>query len=113
MNDKRSFYFLINAAKEEFPNDTTILESIKAEFDTLFESISPRQRMALREFPLQYVKRILETDGGWTTQLHIWAEEGVEDILNLDPVYLSLKNYHGDTVLMMLVSFTVIKIQPS
>lgn len=100
MNDKRHFYNILRIAKNLYPEKTTLVESIKDKFDALFESITPRQKMALKAFPTQYVKRIHQDDGGWTSQLHIWAEEGVKDILNLDPHLLSYKNSNGETILM-------------
>jgi hypothetical protein len=103
MHDLRYFKNLIRVAKDNFPEKTALIESIEDKFNSLFESITYKHKLALRRYPLQYVNKIYQGDGGWTSQLHIWAEEGVREILDLDPVLLSFKNSYGDTVLMCFV----------
>ena len=101
--DKRSFYAIINGMKSEFP-DLIILESVEQEFDKV-PAISEKEIRALRQYPIQFVKRMNVDDdpGEWTTQLHIWAENGVPEILELDPIFLGFKNSFGDSLLMSLV----------
>lgn len=100
MNDKRYFYNILRIAKNLYPEKTSLIESIQGKFDTLFETITDRQKIALRSFPHQFVKKIHQEDGSWTSQLHLWSEEGVKEILNIDPKLLSYKNSNGESVLM-------------
>lgn len=99
MRDLRHFYNLLATSKEQFPEKASLIESIEGKFNSLFETITVRQKASLRQYPLQYINKIKKPDG-WTSQIHCWAEEGVKDILNLDPMLLSYKNSYGDTVLM-------------
>lgn len=101
--DKRILIRLLTEAKEECPDKKALIESIENEFHSLFESISPRQKLMLRSFPIQYVKKIPQEDGEWTSQLHIWAEECVPEILKLDPIFLAFKNSKSESVLMSFV----------
>ncbi len=103
MQDRRNFINLIRVAKDNFPEKKALIESIENQFNSLFESITDKQRLGLRRYPLQYVNKIYQDGGEWTSKLHIWAEECVPDILELDPVILSFKNSHGDTVLTCFV----------
>lgn len=101
--DKRPFYAILTGIMNEFPDSATIVESVKAGFDEV-PPITEKEIRALKQYPLQFVKRIAIEDehGEWTTQLHIWAENGVSAILDLDPMFLGFKNSHGDSVLMCL-----------
>lgn len=101
--DKRLFHNYLNQMKDENPDAFGLIESIQGEFESTFESISDDERKALRNLPIQFIERVPQEDGGWTTNLHIWAENGVEDVLDLDPMILAHKNGYGDTVLMALV----------
>lgn len=102
--DKRQFHILLNDLKDTNPNSIQIIESIQNTFDESFESISDSEKKALKLFPLQFIKRIPQENQEWTTQLHIWGDNAVADLLNLDPILLSHKNSYGDTVLMCLVN---------
>lgn len=102
--DKRQFHILLNDLKDANPNSIQIIESIQNTFDESFESISDSERKALKLFPLQFVKRIPQDNHEWTTQLHVWAENAVPDILGIDPMLLAHKNSCGDSVLMCLVN---------
>lgn len=100
MQDPRLIFDLISQAREKFPENGALIEVISEKLNSVFKPITPKQRLALRRFPVQYVNKIPQEDGEWTSQLHIWAELGVLDILDLDPIFLSFKNSYGDTVLM-------------
>jgi len=101
MIDKRPFYALLGEIKQTNPDDVSLIESIEGEF-TEIASISDSEKRALRQYPMQFIKRITNDHDEWTTQLHIWAENGVSDILDLDPTFLAFKNSYGDSVLMSI-----------
>lgn len=101
MLDKRSYYAVLSGLSTFYPECSTLIESIQNKFNEI-EPITEKELRALKQYPIQYVHRIIEDDGDWTTKLHIWAENGVADILNLDPVFLGFKNSRGDSVLMCL-----------
>lgn len=101
MIDKRPFYSLLYNMKMFSNEDRTLIESIEEKYSEI-EPITDKEKRALALHPMQFVERIKEDNGEWTTQLHIWAENGVKEILNLDPMFLSFKNSYGDSVLMCL-----------
>lgn len=102
--DKRAFHTLLNELKDQNPDQFELLENIQETFDKTVDPISDAEIRALKTFPIQFIPRI-ELDGGeWTTKLHIWAENGVPVLLDIDPMILTHKNSVGDTVLMSLVS---------
>ena len=101
MLDKRSYYAILDGLSTFYPECAGLIESIQQKFDEV-EPITEKELRALKQYPIQFVYRITEDDGDWTTKLHIWAENGVPDILNLDPVFLGFKNSRGDSVLMCL-----------
>ena len=101
MLDKRSYYAILNGLKDFYPESSTLIESIQAKFDEV-KPLTDKEKRSLVMLPIQYVKRIIEDDGEWTTQLHIWAENSVSEIINLDPIFLGFKNSRGDSVLMCL-----------
>ena len=103
MPDTRKFHVFLNRLKDENPSDFGLIESIQKKFETDIETISAEEKKALKQFPVQFVKRIPQDDMGWTSQLHIWGEQSVSDLLSLDPVLLAFKNGYGDTVLMSLI----------
>ena len=104
MPDKRKFHVFLNRLKDEIPSDIGLIESIQKKFESEIDSISDEEKKALKQFPIQFVKRIGQDDMGWTSQLHMWAEQGVPEILELDPMLLAFKNGYGDSVLMSLVA---------
>lgn len=104
MPDKRKFHVFLNRLKDEIPSDIGLIESIQKKFESEIDSISDEEKKALKQFPIQFVKRIDQDDMGWTSQLHMWAEQGVPEILELDPMLLAFKNGYGDSVLMSLVA---------
>ena len=103
--DKRKFHHFLNALKDEHENYIELIEAIQEKFEDNVKPITSDEIKALKQHPLQFVKKIPNSDKReWTSQLHIWAEQGVPEILDLDPIYLAFKNSVGDTVLMSLVS---------
>lgn len=92
---------MVSGMKDFYPQSAHILESIEEAFRDV-SPITDSERKALRQYPIQFVYRVPEDDGEWTTKLHIWAENCVEEILELDPIFLGFKNSMGDTVLMSL-----------
>jgi len=102
--DKRKFHYLLNTLKDEHEKYIDLIESIQEKFEDEVKPITPSEIKALKQHPLQFVKKIPLDNAEWTTQLHIWAEQGVPEILNLDPILLAFKNSNGDSVLMCLVS---------
>ena len=101
MIDKRPIYALLNGVKEFVPEASAIIESAKAGLEEVPE-ITESEKKALIQYPMQFVRRIPTDDGEWTTQIHIWASNGVPEILKLDPIYLGFKDSSGDSVLMCL-----------
>lgn len=101
--DKRPFHNYLNKLKDENPNDFTLIESIQDHFETNVDCITDDQRKAIRNYPIQFIERIPQEDGGWTTNLHIWGENGVEELLDLDPMILTHKNGYGDSILMSMI----------
>ena len=104
MPDKRKFHVFLNRLKDEAPSSFGLIESIQKKFEEEINPISAEEKKALKQFPMQFVKRIPQDDMGWTSQLHVWAEQGVPEILQLDPMLLAFKNGYGDSVLMSLVA---------
>ena len=102
--DKRTFHTLLNDLKDTHPEQFELLESIQQNFEKEVKPISDTDSRALRTYPVQFVLRKKLDDGEWTTQLHTWAENGVPELLSIDPMILTLKNSYGDTVLMSLLS---------
>lgn len=102
--DKRAFHTLLNDLKDNHPDQFDLLESIQETFDKTVSPITDSEIRALRTFPIQFIPRIELDDGEWTTKLHIWAENGVPELLDIDPMILTHKNSLGDSVLMALVS---------
>lgn len=104
MPDKRKFHVFLNRLKDETPSDIGLIESIQKKFEEDIETISDKEKKALKQFPMQFVKRIVQDDMGWTSKLHVWAEQGIPEILDIDPILLAFKNGYGDSVLMSLVA---------
>lgn len=102
--DKRPFLNYLNNLKDRYPSKVSLIESIQNTFDDEFEAITNAEKLALMNLPEQFVKRIPLEDNNWTSQLHIWGEQCVPQLLSLDPMYLSFKNSFGDTVLMSLIA---------
>lgn len=103
--DTRKVNTLLNDLKDKYPDQLGLIESIQLNFNEEFKPLSSDERKALITYPVQYVKKINDDDdGSWTSQLHIWAEQGVPEIIDIDPMLLTFKNSHGDTVLHSLIT---------
>lgn len=105
--DKRKFNLGLNALKDEFPDKLIMIESLQRAFNRDVQSIDSRNLRALYQNPSQFMVKIKGDDGEWTTMLHKWADNGLEDLLEIDPLYLMAKNSIGDTVLMNLVQYAL------
>ncbi len=103
MIDKRKFHYFLNTLKDDHGKYIDLIESVQEKFEEDFEAIKPAEKKALKQYPVQFVKRMELPEGEWNTKLHMWAEQAVPEILGLDPIYLAFKNSAGDSVLMSLV----------
>jgi len=103
MIDKRKFHYFLNQSKDQYPEYFNLIESIQEEFESNVDSISKEEKKALKQYPIQYVKKIELEKGEWNSQLHVWAEQCVPEIIELDPIYLAFKNSAGDSVLMSFI----------
>lgn len=93
----------LNNLKDKYPGDVALVESVQNLFNKEFQVISDRSLKALKTFPMQFTKRIPTSSGEWTTQLHIWADNQVPALLDIDPIILTARNSDGETVLMSLL----------
>ena len=93
----------LNLLKDKYPGDVALVESVQTLFNKEVKIISDRSIRALKSFPMQFTKRIPTKDGEWTTQLHIWADNQVPELLEIDPLVLTAKNSDGECVLMSLL----------
>ena len=105
--DKRGFNMELNKLKDAYPDKLILIEGIQRAFNRDVPSISRENLLALYQNPAQFMMRKNLPDGRWTTQLHEWADNGVEDLLNINPIYLGAKNSYGDTVLMNMVEYAI------
>lgn len=103
MIDKRQFHYFLNQTKDNYLEYFGLLEAIQEEMETKVDPISKEEKKALKQYPIQYVKKIDLNAGEWTSQLHNWAEQCVPEIIELDPIYMAFKNSAGDTVLMSFI----------
>jgi hypothetical protein len=104
MRDARKFLSAIADMKDAFPDGENILESIQAKVKELANEPTQSELDALKTQPQQFLKQIEEDDGGWTTKLHVWAEQGYPEMLRIPVSLLGFKNGYGDSVLMGLVT---------
>jgi len=102
MSDNRKYLHYLNCLESEKPELASITEAIKSAFLESVDPISKTEVKALKEFPVQYIDKI-DTDDDWTTQLHIWAEQGVDELLDIDPIYFVVRDSNRDTMLSSLV----------
>ena len=105
--DKRGFNTELNRLKDVYPDKLILIEGIQRAFNRDVPSISRENLFALYQNPAQFMMKKVLPDGRWTTQLHEWADNGVEDLLNINPIYLGAKNSYGDTVLMNMVEYAI------
>lgn len=105
--DKRGFNIALNGLKDKYPDKLILIEGIQRAFNREVPSISRENLLALYQNPAQFMMKKVLADGMWTTQLHEWADNGVEDLLYINPIYLGAKNAYGDTVLMNMVEYAI------
>lgn len=105
--DKRKFNLSLNKLKDKFPEKLLLIESIQRAYNRDIPTISRENLRQLYQNPASFVCRIKCKNGEWTTKLHQLAENGLEDLLKIDPLYLITKNSYGDTVLMSLIEYAV------
>lgn len=101
--DKRELNRRINGLKDAYPEQLTLIEGIQDLMNRKIEVISKKNRMALRQFPMQFTRRIPLGGGEWTTTLHMWADNLVDTLLEIDPLVLTCTDSSGYTVLHALV----------
>lgn len=101
--DKRELNRRINGLKDAYPEELALIEGIQDLLNKKVEVISEKNRQALRQFPMQFTRRVDLGDGEWTTTLHMWADNMVDTLLEIDPLILTCTNSRGETVLHALV----------
>lgn len=101
--DKRELNRRINGLKDAYPDELALIEGIQDLLNKKVEVISEKNRQALRQFPMQFTRPVGLGDGEWTTTLHMWADNMVDTLLEIDPLVLTCTNSRGETVLHALV----------
>jgi hypothetical protein len=101
--DKRELNRRINGLKDAYPEELALIEGIQDLLNKKIEVISEKNRQALRQFPMQFTRRVDLGDGEWTTTLHMWADNMVDTLLEIDPLILTCTNSRGESVLHALV----------
>lgn len=101
--DKRELNRRINGLKDAYPDELVLIEGIQDLLNKKIEVISEKNRHALRQFPMQFTRRINLGNGEWTTTLHMWADNLVDTLLEIDPLVLTCSDSSGETVLHSLV----------
>ena len=101
--DKRELNRRINGLKDAYPDELALIEGIQDLLNRKVEVISEKNRQALRQFPMQFTRRVDLGDGEWTTTLHMWADNMVDTLLEIDPLILTCTNSRGESVLHALV----------
>ena len=102
--DKRGINIELNRLKAKNPGQETLIEGVQKLFNEKVETATPEEKRSLLMFPMQYAAyRIKTSPSEWTTQLHRWADNLLDTILQLDPLYLTTRDSSGDTVLHRLV----------
>lgn len=102
--DKRGINIELNRLKAKNPGQETLIEGVQHLFNEKVETATPEEKRSLLMFPMQYAAyRIKTSPSEWTTQLHKWADNLLDTILQLDPLYLTTRDSSGDTVLHRLV----------
>lgn len=99
----RTMNHSLNELKSKRPNDVALIEAIQTEINKKTQIISPSVRKSLLQFPLQFTQRVRTSSRDWTTQLHYWADYQLEDLLRIDPIYLTTGDSNDDSVLKRLV----------
>lgn len=102
--DKRAINIGLNRLKDKNPANAAIIEGVQQLFNEKVEVATPEQKHSLLMFPMQYAAyHIKNGDSEWTTQLHVWADNLLDTLLQLNPMYLTTRDSAGDTVLHRLV----------
>ena len=102
--DKRAVNIELNRLKDKNPGQEALIEGVQQLFNEKVETATPEQKRSLLMFPMQYAAyRIKTSPGEWTTQLHKWADNLLDTLLQLNPLYLTTRDSSGDTVLHRLV----------
>lgn len=101
--DKRELNRRINGLKDAYPEELALIEGIQDLLNKKVDVISEKNRQALRQFPMQFTRRVDLGDGEWTTTLHMWADNMVDTLLEIDPLILTCTNSRGESVLHALV----------
>lgn len=102
--DKRAVNIELNRLKDKNPGHMAIIEGVQQLFNEKVETATPEQKRSLLMFPMQYAAyRIKISPDEWTTQLHRWADNLLDTLLQLNPLYLTTRDSSGDTVLHRLV----------
>ena len=102
--DKRGINIELNRLKDQNPSQEALIEGVQKLFNEKVKTATPEQKRALMMFPMQYAAyRIKTSPSEWTTQLHVWADNMLDTILLLNPLYLTTRDSSGDTVLHRLV----------
>lgn len=106
--DKRGINIELNRLKDMNPGQEALIEGVQKLFNEKVKTATPEQKRALLMFPMQYAAyRIKTSPSEWTTQLHIWADNMLDTILQLNPLYLTTRDSSGDTVLHRLVKAAI------
>jgi hypothetical protein len=101
--DKRGINIELNRLKARNPGQETLIEGVQKLFNEKVETATPEQKRSLLMFPMQYAAyRIKTSPSEWTTQLHRWADNLLDTLLRIDPLYLTTRDSSGDTVLHRL-----------
>ncbi len=102
--DKRGVNIALNRLKDKNPGQEALIEGVQKLFNDKVETATPEQKRSLLMFPMQYAAyRIKTSPSEWTTQLHKWADNLLDTLLQLNPLYLTTRDSSGDTVLHRLV----------
>ena len=103
MIDKRKFHLYLNDLMEKNPRLESLIEAIQEKYDSTINPIQENERVALFQFPEQFLQRIELEDGHHTSRLHEFAENLVHELLKIPAIYLLHENSFGDSVIMSLV----------
>lgn len=107
--DKRAINIQLNMLKDRNPGQAALIEGVQTLFNKKVEVATPEQKKSLLMFPMQYAAyRINDRNSAeWTTQLHRWADNLLDTLLLIDPIYLTTRDSAGDTVLHRLIKAAV------
>jgi len=78
--DKRIFHNYLNNLKDDHNDYLSLIESIQETFEKNIDCITNDEQKALLTFPMQFCEKIPLEDGSWTTKLHIWGENCIDEL---------------------------------